>query len=178
MSLVWQNTDAIKIFFSYAHEDQELRDELEKHLKVLKRQGHALTWHDRNISAGKEWAREIDTHLNTADIILLLVSSDFMESDYCYESEMKHALQRHERGEADVLPIILRPVYWEDAPFSKFQVLPKNGTPVTHWLDRDEAFENITKGILEVIRARSLNKATVQKNKKLSQDRGEQLLAR
>jgi hypothetical protein len=177
MSLVWQNIDAIKIFFSYSHEDSELRDALEKHLNVLKRQGYALTWHDRNISAGKEWAHEIDTHLDTADIVLLLVSSDFMESDYCYEIEMKRALQRHERDETCVIPVLLRPIYWKDAPFNKLQVLPKNGTPVTRWLDRDEAFENITKGILEIIRARSLSKTTVQKEKKLIQDKGEQLLA-
>lgn len=177
MSLVWQNTDAIKIFFSYAHEDQELRDELEKHLNVLKRQGYALAWHDRNISAGKDWSHEIDTHLDTADIILLLVSSDFMESDYCYEIEMMHALQRHERGETCVIPVILRPIYWEDAPFSKLQVLPKNRIPVTRWLDRDEAFENITRGILEVMRARSLGKTTAQQEKNLIQDKGEELLA-
>src|SRR6266571_8973738 len=104
---------AIEIFFCYAREDEPLRIGLEKQLKVLRRQGLLNVWHDRQISPGTEWEREIDTHLNTAHIILLLVSPDFMDSDYCYGIEMKKAMERHERGEARVIPVILRPVYWQ-----------------------------------------------------------------
>src|SRR5689334_13289437 len=101
---------AIKIFYSYAHEDKARRDELEKHLAALTRSGKILTWYDRDIQAGLQWEQEIDTHLNSADLVLLLISHHFMASDYCYGIEMKRALERHASGEARVIPIILSPV--------------------------------------------------------------------
>src|SRR6266487_4558204 len=104
----------IDIFFCYAREDEGLLNQLKTHLKALQRQELIDTWHDRNISAGTEWEREINKHLNEADIILLLISPDFMASDYCYSVEMKRALERHKAGEAYVIPIILRPVDWEE----------------------------------------------------------------
>jgi hypothetical protein len=110
---------AIKVFFSYAHADETLRDDLAKHLRLLERQGIIAGWYDRRIPPGDEWARAIDTHLQTAQIILLLVSADFLDSTYCYESEMQQAMARHEAGEAHVLPVILRPVDWKSAPFGK-----------------------------------------------------------
>jgi hypothetical protein len=137
----------IEIFYSYSHKDEELRDELEKHLSILKRQGVITGWHDRRIGAGKEWEGEIDEHLNTADVILLLISSDFLASDYCYDKEMRRALERHDAGEARVIPVILRPVDWEGALFGKLQALPKNAKPVTEWPNRDRAFRNIARGI-------------------------------
>src|SRR5262245_50373765 len=96
----------IKIFYSYSHKDEGLRNELEKHLSVLKRSGVIAGWHDRKIVRGAEWSSEIDEHLETADIILLLVSSDFIASDYCYEIEMKRAMERHALRTARVIPII------------------------------------------------------------------------
>src|SRR6266699_5282712 len=111
----------IEIFFSYAHalQDEKLRDELIKHLSEWKRQELISLWHDRDISAGTEWQHQIDAHLNTAQIILLLISSDSMASDYCNSIEVKQAMRRHVSGDARVIPIILRPVVWEDAPFGK-----------------------------------------------------------
>ena len=141
----------IKIFYSYAHEDELLRNELEKHLSLLKRQGRIDEWYDRNISAGAEWAQEIDTRLNTASIILLLISPDFMSSEYCYSIEMTRALERHNAREARVIPIILRPVDWQSAPFGKLQALPPEGTPITSWANRDEAFLEVTRGIRQAI---------------------------
>jgi TIR domain-containing protein len=117
---------AVEIFFCYAREDEKLRKGFEKQLRALKRQGMIDMWHDRAISAGAEWERAIDWHLNTAKIILLLVSPDFMDSDYCYSQEMSRAMERHERGDARVIPVILRPVYWQGAPFGKIQALPTN----------------------------------------------------
>jgi len=148
------STIAIRVFYCYAHEDKTLRDQLEKHLNNLKRQNQITSWYDREISAGKEWEREIDRNLNEAHIILLLISPDFMGSEYCYSIEMKHALERHDKGEAHVVPIILRPVDWEDAPFSKLQVLPTDGKPVdsSRWYNHDEAFEDVAKGIRKVIK--------------------------
>src|SRR5437763_778051 len=117
---------AVKIFFCYAHEDEALLNKLKAHLRPLQRQGLIDVWHDRNITAGTEWEQQITQHLNTAQVILLLISSDFMNSDYCYSIEMKQAIERHERGEARVIPIILRPVYWKKAPFGKIQALPQD----------------------------------------------------
>src|SRR6266480_3613729 len=106
----------VTIFFCYAREDEALLNKFKTHLRPLQREGLIAVWHDRDISAGTEWEPEISKYLNTAQIILLLVSPDFMNSDYCYGIEMKQALERHERGEAKVIPIILRPVYWYGEP--------------------------------------------------------------
>lgn len=137
----------IEVFYSYAHADEVLRDELDKHLSILKRGGVIQDWHDRRIGAGTEWAGQIDAHLNTAHIILLLISADFLASDYCYDVEMTRAMERHHAGEARVIPVILRPVDWQGAPFGKLQALPTDARPVTSWANRDEAFKDVAQGI-------------------------------
>jgi hypothetical protein len=137
----------IELFYCYSHRDEELRNELENHLAMLKREGVIGGWHDRRIGAGKEWEGEISTHLEGSRLILLLVSSDFLASDYCYDVEMKTAMEMHEAKIARVIPIILRPVDWSTAPFRKLQPLPTDGKPVTSWPNRDEAFLGIAKGI-------------------------------
>lgn len=144
---------AIKVFYSYAHEDKALRDELEKHLWTLKRQGLIEQWHDRDISAGKDWKHEIDTYLNSAQIILLLISKNFIYSDYCYGIELSHAIERCEAQEATIIPILLRPCDWEGLSFSKYQVFPKNEHPISsrYWHNQDEAFLEVAKGIREVV---------------------------
>jgi hypothetical protein len=141
------------IFFSYSHADEALRDRLEVHLALLKRQGVIETWHDRRIAPGEPIDRSIGARLDTAEVILLLVSPDFVASDYCYDVEMTRALERHERGEAVVIPVILRPCDWQGAPFGDIKALPKDGKPVTKWPDLDEAFLDITNGIKEVLRS-------------------------
>lgn len=146
------NLKPVKLFYSYSHKDEKLRDELEKHLSILKRQGTISEWHDRKISAGSEWADSIDQNLVEADIILLLISSDFLASDYCYDIELKNALERHEQGDCRVVPIILRAVDWVGAPFGKLQALPKDAKPVISWENHDEAFANITQGIRATIK--------------------------
>ena len=142
---------AVEIFYSYARKDERLKKELEIHLGHLKQEGLITGWYDREIHAGAEWASEIDSHLNSAHIILLLVSSDFVASEYCYGVEMKRALKRHESQDARVIPIILRPTDWEGAPFSKLQVLPKDGQAVTESANRDRAFLDIARGIRRVV---------------------------
>src|ERR1700747_1511118 len=98
--MLFQGGPAVpNVFFSYSHADETLRDQIEKQLALLKRQGVIEVWHDRRIGAGQDFAKEIDRHVETDDIILLLVSSDFLASDYCYEKEMTRAMQRHEAGE-------------------------------------------------------------------------------
>jgi predicted helicase len=144
-------TEPIDLFYSYAHEDEVLRDQLNKHLANLRRQGLIRAWYDHDIQAGGLWAEEIKSHLASARILLLLISPDFIASDYCYGVEMKQALKRDEAGEACVIPIILRPCDWENAPFAKLQALPKNAEAVTLWANQDAAFTDITKGIRRVI---------------------------
>ncbi len=141
----------IRLFYSYAHEDEALRERLETHLKLLKRQGVLQDWHDRDISAGSEWARQISAQLETADIILLLISPDFIASDYCWDVELQRAMARHEAGEAVVIPVVLRETDWTGAPFGKLQALPRDAKPVTRWADPDAAFVDIARGIRKVI---------------------------
>lgn len=133
--------------------DEALRNELDKHLSILKRSGFIREWHDHQIGAGREWAKEINEHLKTADIILLLVSPDFISSDFCFDVEMRQALQRHERHEAVVIPVILRPVDFEQAPFAKLQALPTGALPVTdaRWNGLDFAFRDVAVGIRKVV---------------------------
>lgn len=144
-------TTPIDVFFSYSHQDEELRDELAKHLSGLKWQGLIQGWHDRQIVAGTEWQPEIASKLETAKVILLLISPDFMASDFCYNVEMTRAMQRHDAGSACVIPIIVRDVLWEYAPFAKLQALPTDLVPVSQWANRDEALKQVTKGIHEAI---------------------------
>jgi hypothetical protein len=145
------NHPTIEIFFSYALEDEALRDKLAKHLKLLERQGVIQAWYDRKITAGEEWKNEIDSHLESANIILLLISADFLASDYCYDIELKRALERHESNEARVIPIILRSVDWHRSPFGKLAALPKDGKAITSWQNEDEAFTDVVKGLRRVI---------------------------
>lgn len=155
-SIINDRKNGIKIFFSYSHVDEKMRNELEKHLVMLKRQGVISTWHDRKITAGSELDSEIDENLKDADIILLLVSVDFLSSDYCYDIEMKQALGMHNNNKAIVIPVILRSCDWNDAPFGKLMALPTDAKSVSTWGDKDEAFLNIARGIKET--AKKLNK--------------------
>jgi hypothetical protein len=143
----------VTIFFCYAREDETLLNKLKSHLRPLQRQGLIDVWYDRDISAGTEWEQEIKQHLNSAQIVLLLVSPDFMDSDYCYSIEMKRALERHARGDAKVIPIILRHVDWHGEPLGKLQALPTDGKPVKgpDWYDLDSALYDVTAGIRKVV---------------------------
>jgi hypothetical protein len=140
-----------KLFFSYSHRDSELRDELEIHLAALKREGVIETWHDRRIGAGKEFDNEISQHLEEADIILLLVSPYFIASDYCYEIEMKRAMQRHENGEARVMPVILEPSDWQKLPFGKLMATPTDGKPISKFPNKHDGFLEVTRAIRNAV---------------------------
>lgn len=141
----------ISLFFCYSHKDRDLRDELDRHLAALRRTGLITAWYDGEILPGTPWGTEIENQLNTAQIILLLVSSDFMQSDYCYGKEMTRAMARHFAKKACVIPVLLRPVDWTGAPFSYLQMLPSNATPVTSWSDLDEALTDVAEGIRRVV---------------------------
>jgi hypothetical protein len=138
---------SLSLFYSYSHEDEHLRDRLAKALALLKRQNILTEWHDREIPAGDEWEQSIDEHIEQADIILLLVSPDFIASDYCWGKEVERSMERHKASAARVIPIILRPVDWNGAMFGKLQALPKNAKPITLWTNRDSAWLDVATGI-------------------------------
>jgi len=153
--------DAIKIFYSYSRKDLDTRNRLENHLAALRRANRINTWHDLELEAGTEWEPAILNKLDTADIILLLVSSDFIASAYCYGTELKRAIARHIEGTARVIPIILRPCDWNHSyvPFSKLNVLPTHAKPITSWADQEEAFTIVAQQIrltVDQLRAKKL----------------------
>lgn len=143
----------VRLFYSYSHRDERLRDELDTHLKLLQREGLIEVWHDRQIAPGQAWDEEINANLESADIILLLISANFIASDYCYGVEMQRAIERDASGEARVVPVILRDVDWQGAPFGKLQALPKNGKPIMTWSSRDSAWKDVSLGIRRVVQA-------------------------
>ena len=149
-SSAFQQTEALELFYSYAPEDEQWQKRLEVHLEPLQRQGLIRGWHKRDIHAGTEWKREIDAHLNAAHIILLLVSPDFIASEYCYSFEIIRAIERHELGEAYIIPVLLRPTDWKGTLFEHIQVLPANALPLSKWQDHDEALLDVVKGVRKV----------------------------
>ena len=145
-------TQPLQVFCCYARKDQQLLNDLKAQLMPLQHRGLITIWADTDINAGLEWEQEIDKHLNTAQIILLLISADFMASDYCYSKEMKRALERHEQGKARVIPVILRPVSWQDGPLGNLQALPRDAKPVRDrsW-NKDAAFADVVDGIRRTV---------------------------
>lgn len=144
-----KSPEMIKLFFSYSHRDESLRDELEIHLAALKRQRVIQTWHDRRIGAGRDFSSEISEHLESAQIILLLISPYFIASDYCYDIEMKRALERHKSGETRVIPVILHPCDWQSLPFGNLMAVPKGGKPISNFPNQHDAFLEVTLAIRE-----------------------------
>lgn len=141
----------LEIFFSYAHRDEELMNDVRRQLIVYERNGRILKWHDRMIPAGSEWHGHIDSRLEAARIVLLFMSPHFIESRYCYEVEGARALEKHRAGEATVIPVILRPCAWEDTPFGKLQALPLDAKPISRWEDRDEACLSAARGVMMAV---------------------------
>jgi hypothetical protein len=168
MSFSERPLNAVNIFISYADEDEDSMLELEKHLGSLVRSNTITISHRNRISPGTNREEKISEYLASAHIMLLLLSADFMASNYCFSIELKKALERHEAREIRIVPIILRPVEWGKAPFSALQPLPTNGKAITLWHNRDEAFAVIVRGIQETIADHYLyissNKSTLEDN--------------
>lgn len=167
----------VTLFYSYAHEDEDLRDELQRHLTILERRGVIRSWHDRAITAGSNWSHEIDQRLRTADVVLLLISTDFIASDYIFGVELDVAMQRQRSGDAVVVPILLRDVDLqpEDAdrlPFVSLldsQGLPRDWKPVTSWSNRDEAWTNVARGLRETVRVIQDRRAAARSNPRVTE---------
>ena len=141
----------ISLVFSYSHVDEALRNELEKHPSPLKRMGKITTWHDRRIDPGLEFEHQIDHYFSAADIILLLISSDFIASDYCYQVEMINAMERHKRGEAAVIPVILRECAWHQLPFGSIMASTIDGKPITKFASHDEGYVQVVDAVSRAI---------------------------
>ena len=149
----------VRLFYSYAHEDEKLRAELERHLKILQHRGLIQPWHDRAIVPGALWDAEIAQQLLQADLVLLLLSSYFMGSDYILGVELKTALRRAAEGSATVVPILLRPLDLDGldgddlpmAPLLQRQGLPRDLKAVTSWRQREEAWVNVSKAVVHMV---------------------------
>jgi TIR domain-containing protein len=143
----------IRLFYSYAHKDERFRDELDEHLALLRRERLIEPWHDRMIGAGDDWRQAIETELETADVILLLISPHFVNSEFCWGEELDRAMARHDRGEARVIPVLLRPMDdgWKKASFGKLQGRPKDGRPILKWRLRDEAYSDVVEGVRKAV---------------------------
>ena len=136
-------TDSINIFISYAYQDEKLEQQLYKHLRPLVRNGVIRTWDARQIQAGTERNEELIENFNQADIILCLISPDFIDSDYCYLFQGQTALQRQKEGKVRVIPILLRSAAWKSTIFGTFQIIPRNGDPIAIQRSRDHIFAEI-----------------------------------
>jgi hypothetical protein len=130
----------ISAFISYSHRDEEFRSELEVHLAMLKREGLVTLWHDRRITAGCDIDSAISTHLEDAQLVLLLVSPYFLDSDYCYDREMARAVEKHDAGTARVVPIIINPCEWQKALFGRLRATPPDGRPITKFPNIHDAY--------------------------------------
>jgi GUN4-like/TIR domain len=169
--------EAVKVFYSYSRKDQALREKLDQHLAPLKFGGQISTWHDLRLEPGSDWKKDIDNQLDTAHIILLLVSANFLSSEYCYSIELKRALERDARQEACVIPVILEPCDWKHdwIPFSKLTALPNHEKAITEWEHREAAFANVAQSIR--VKVQSLiqqRQAEVEQPRQLESERQQQ----
>jgi hypothetical protein len=155
-ALMPRRPQPITVFYSYSHKDEDLRNQLEAHLAPLRRSGLIREWYDRKIIAGQDWDKEISKYLESAEVILFLISADFVNSSYIFDVEVKRALERQSAGQAAVVPVILRPVVWKIIPeLGRLQALPEGARPVTEWLSPDLAFVSICEGIVALVISRS-----------------------
>ena len=141
----------VKVFLSYSHEDETYKKMLDQHLSPLRRNKKIITWNDRKLLPGSKLDEEIKEQLRTGDIIILMVSSSFIDSDYCYETEMKEAIERAERGECRIIPVIVRPCMWKETPFGEFLALPEDGTAISLYENKDEAYTEIAQGVKKIV---------------------------
>jgi hypothetical protein len=137
----------VKVFISYSHKDEHFKEALNEHLSMLKRSNLISEWHDRKLIGGDDWRGQISKNLEEAQLILFLVSSSFLASEYCFDIEFKRALERHAEGTAQLIPVVVRPCDWTTSELGSFQGLPKEAIPIAKWDDQDEGWLNVVQGI-------------------------------
>ncbi|MDY4350375.1 toll/interleukin-1 receptor domain-containing protein [Pectobacterium sp. CHL-2024] len=141
----------LKVFISYSHKDEPYKETLDEHLSLLKRKNIINTWNDRRLIAGQSWDKEISDNILDSDVIIFLVSSSFISSDYCFGVEMKKALELHNENKSVVVPLIIRPCDWQAAEFGCLQGLPKDANPISKWDNEDEGWLDAVNGIKSLI---------------------------
>ena len=139
------------MFISYSKHDLPLLEQLVSHLSNLIREQQINIWYDRQMIAGEEWSDEINERLNSAGMVFLLISRDFLSSKYCFDVELPHIIKRQEKGETVVVPILLSACEWEKAAFSQYQLLPSTRIPVASWPNVDEAFRDVVIGVRKAV---------------------------
>ena len=159
------SSSLFKIFIAYSRKDEEMLSELRVHLNPLERSSNLHVWYDGKIEPGAVWDDTIKLNLHKADLVLLLISASAIASDYFYEQEVKEALERHEQGKARVVPLILKPCAWQVTPLGQLQALPKDGKPVTKWLDRDDAYNNAVLQLWKIFKEQELKREESQRRK-------------
>ena len=167
----------IRLFVSYSRKDKDICDRVVNHLSPLESSGRVDIWRDTDILPGGQWNREIEQQINAADIILLLISSNFTSSDFCYKKEMPIALKRERNKEAIVIPILIKDVNWQGLPFAYLDMLPENMTPVVDSGREDTLLSEISKGIearVRVIAFEQIRKTL----KELEQDESLSIISR
>jgi hypothetical protein len=158
---------AIKVFYSYAREDEDLRKRLDQHFSFLKREEKIASWYDGELKAGEKWRGKIDELLNSADVILLLISAAFADSEFCYSIEMSRAMERHELGEAVVVPILLHPCDWNNTPFAELQALPGGDKAISEWQNIEKALYEVAKGVRKVVEELIGKRAAIEHDQKV-----------
>lgn len=142
-----KKAERLRLFVSYSHIDKVLKDRLVCHLRPLEHENLIEVWADHQISAGDDWDKEIAKKLSQADIVLTLVSIDFINSKYCYDIELEKALEKEAQGDTRVIPVILRSCLWTKSPLGRLKALPTDGKAVTTWQDTDEALTIVASGV-------------------------------
>jgi hypothetical protein len=172
--------DAVSVFISYSHKDEDWREKLGAHLAGLRLDKLVSEWHDRKISPGSPYDDVIKQQLASADIVLLLLSADFINSDYSNDVEIAEAMRRHDAGQAVVIPIVLRACEWTHRPYGGLQCFPRDGKPVTDWPTHDEAFKAVVIGIRDVARQiierRSQRQQELEKKRSTYRKKAEEVL--
>lgn len=143
----------LKVFYSYSHDDEDFLVQLKKHLAPLRHDNLIVDWYDRMILPGSNWELLLTEKIEEADLFIMLVSSSFLSSSYCFNIEMKRALERAQKNEAIIVPVIIRECLWNITPFQRIQALPKDGIPIKSWNDRDKAWKNVVTGLYERIKS-------------------------
>ena len=156
----FNETVRMKAFISYSHKDDVALERLHTHMAVLRREGQLDAWFDREILAGGDLDAEIVEQLESCGLFLLLVSPDFLASDYCVDREMERALERHHAGEAQVVPIIVEPCDWKSTPLRRLKALPRDGKPISEWMNDNNAYIDVVKELRRVLEADEMHLTT------------------
>jgi len=140
-----------KVFIAYSHLDVRFRHELEKQLTLLQRKRHLDWWSEHQLAPGDEKNAWLSEAIQKADFILLLISIHFLSDDFCWSQQLEKAIERHDNGEAVVIPVFVRPCAWEDTPIERLEGVPPKGKAISNWSDKHEAWTQAARGIQKAL---------------------------